>query len=212
MESKAINSSVKRLLHRACMCCLDTRDLFLGLPSVTAITFMDFCWPARLSLYAKECSKFNLHAARVSFFCIFEEMLSLLSNLNRLIFCKFLLGYVLLQSLLGGNLYKQRVLVQTQMSVLIKLGGKRNLRSYDINSLKLLDINFLGLFFSTYKFNFCIKNFVKGHTFSTHSITTFMQHLAVLHVYFPQKHVSYMNRSNVTSFQDLYIYLDTDLE
>lgn len=34
-------------------------------------------------------------------------MLSLLSNLNRLIFCKVLPGYVLLQSLLGGNLHKQ---------------------------------------------------------------------------------------------------------
>lgn len=58
---------------RACMCCLDIRDLCLVLLFVTAITFMDFSWPARLSLYAKECSKFNLHAARVSFSAFLEK-------------------------------------------------------------------------------------------------------------------------------------------
>lgn len=113
------------------MCCLDIRDLFLVLLSVTAVTFMDFSWPARLSLYAKECSKFNLHAARVSFSAFFEEMLSLLSNLNRLIFCKVLPRYVLLQSLLGGNLHKQtqRASIGANPNVYVnKTGQKKKLK------------------------------------------------------------------------------------
>lgn len=77
-------------------------------------------------------------------------MLSSLGNLNRLIFCKLLPGYILLQSLLKKTYikgFKEQVLVQTQMSVLIKPGENRNLRIYDNLSLRLSDINLLDFVF-----------------------------------------------------------------
>lgn len=61
-------------------------------------------------------------------------MLSLLSNLNRLIFCKFLPGFVLLQSLLGGNLHIriQRASIGANPNVYVnKTEGKNKLENYD---------------------------------------------------------------------------------
>lgn len=57
-------------------------------------------------------------------------MLSLLSNLNRLIFCKILPGYVLLQSLLGANLHIQiqRASIGANPNVCVnKTGGEKKL-------------------------------------------------------------------------------------
>lgn len=89
------------------MLCLETRELLLILPSATAVTFVGFSWPARLYPSARECSKFNLCAARVSLSLVLNKCY-IFTNLNRLLFCKFLPEYILLQSLLKETCIKGR--------------------------------------------------------------------------------------------------------
>lgn len=135
-------------------------------------------------------------------------MLSLSSNLNRFIFCKLLPGCVLLQSLLKETyikVFKEQVLVWTQMSV-NKTRGERNLRSYDTQSVRLSDM-FVGFCFLNLwmKLSCFLKKFIKGDTFQHEHSLDYNVHVAVgSRIDFPQKHLSYMSRCNVTLFQDCF--------